>query len=132
IQARLNLPVGVVVDAAGNVFIGEEANHRVRKVSPEGIITTVAGTGVEGYSGDGGPATKARLGGGLWLALDGAGNLYLSDSAHHRVRKVSPDGIITTVAGSGPTTSEAPGAYAGDGGPATKARLYDPDALAVD
>src|SRR5438034_5512783 len=131
-QARLDEPIGIAIDAAGNVFIGDGANHRVRKVSPEGIITTVAGTGVEGFSGDGGPATKARLAGALWLALDGAGDLYLSDSSHPRVRKVSPDGIITTVAGSGPTTSEAPGDFAGDGGPATEARLYYPAGLAVD
>src|SRR5919198_123248 len=103
-----------------------------------GIITTDAGTGAQGFSGDGGPATEARLGGGLpldaglGLALDGVGNLYLSDWSHNRVRKVSPDGIITTVAGSGPTTSEAPGDYAGDGGPATAARLYYPEGLAVD
>ena len=132
IKARLDYPIGIAIDAAGNVFIGDGANTRVRKVSPDGIITTVAGTGVEGFSGDGGPATKARLAGALWLGLDGAGNLYLSDSSHHRVRKVSPDGIITTVAGSGPTTSEAPGDFAGDGGPATEARLYYPDGLAVD
>jgi sugar lactone lactonase YvrE len=132
-KARLNWPQGIAIDAAGNVFIGDSANNRVRKVSPDGIITTVAGTGVEGLSGDGGPATEARLGGGLlFLALDGAGNLYLSDTGHHRVRKVSPDGIITTVAGSGPTTDDAPGDYAGDGGPATKARLYYPVGLAVD
>jgi sugar lactone lactonase YvrE len=131
-RARLDGPTGVVVDAAGNIFIGDGSNHRVRKVSPDGIITTYAGTGVEGFSGDGGPATKARLAGGLCLALDGAGNLYLSDGAHHRVRKVSPDGIITTVAGSGPTTSGTPGAYSCDGGPATDARLYDPIGLAVD
>src|SRR5438128_10008914 len=125
-KARLNYPGGVAIDAAGNVFFGDEWNYRVRKVSPDGTITTYAGTGVEGFSGDGGPATQARLGGGelplegtLGLALDGAGNLYLSDTGHHRVRKVSPDGIITTFAGSGPTTSGAPGDYAGDGGPAT-------------
>jgi sugar lactone lactonase YvrE len=131
-KARLDSPQGIAIDAAGNVFIGDVANNRVRRVSPDGIITTVAGTGVEGFSGDGGPATKARLAGALYLALDGAGNLYLSDWSHHRVRKVSPDGIITTVAGSGPTTSEAPGDYAGDGGPATAARLYYPEGLAVD
>src|SRR5207245_2575513 len=111
-KARLNYPGGIAIDAAGNVFFGDEWNYRVRKVSPDGSITTYAGTGVEGFSGDGGPATQARLGGGelplegtLGLALDGAGNLYLSDTGHHRVRKVSPDGIITTFAGSGPTTS---------------------------
>src|SRR5437667_162722 len=93
-KARLSYPTpGIAIDAAGNVFFGDGANHRIRKVSPEGIITTVAGNGVEGFSGDGGPATKARLAGALWLALDGAGNLYLSDWSHNRVRKVSPDGI---------------------------------------
>jgi sugar lactone lactonase YvrE len=131
-SARLDFPTTVVVDAAGNIFISDGANHRVRKVSPDGTITTYAGTGVEGFSGDGGPATQARLGGGLDLALDGAGNLYLSDGDHQRVRKVSPDGTITTVAGSGPTTEGAPGAYAGDGGPATEARLNGPLGLAVD
>jgi sugar lactone lactonase YvrE len=131
-KAWLDYPVGVAIDADGNVFIGDVENRRVRKVSPDGIITTVAGTGVEGFSGDGGPATKARLGSGGWLALDGAGNLYLSDQTYNRVRKISPDGIISTVAGSGPTTNGAPGAYSGDGGPATAARLYEPTALAVD
>jgi hypothetical protein len=131
-HARLDHPWGIAIDAAGNVFFADNANDRVRKVSPDGIITTVAGTGVEGFSGDGGPATKARLQNPLGLALDGAGNLYLSQWAQNRVRKVSPDGIITTVAGSGPTTDGAPGDYAGDGGPATKARLYYPEGLAVD
>ena len=104
-QARLDFPVGIAIDAAGNVFFGDEWNYRVRKVSPDGSITTYAGTGVEGFSGDGGPATQARLGGGelplegtLGQALDGAGNLYLSDTGHHRVRRVSPDGMITAAA----------------------------------
>lgn len=131
-KARLDYPIGIAIDAAGSVLFADAGNQRVRKVSPDGIITTVAGIGVEGFSGDGGPATKARLAGALWLALDGAGNLYLSDWSHNRVRKISPDGIITTVAGSGPTTSGAPGDYAGDGGPATAARLYHPEGLAVD
>jgi NHL repeat-containing protein len=131
-QARLDQPISIVTDAAGNLFFGDGGNHRVRKVSPDGTITTYAGTGVRGFSGDGGPATQARLGDGLWLALDGAGNLYLSDGTYQRVRKVSPDGIITTVAGSGPTDSDLPGAFSGDGGPATEARLYYPTGLAVD
>src|SRR5437764_11797341 len=70
-KARLDFPIGIAIDAAGNVFIGDGANSRVRKVSPDGIITTVAGNGVSGFSGDGGPATKARLAGSLFLALDG-------------------------------------------------------------
>jgi sugar lactone lactonase YvrE len=131
-EAQLDDPFGIAIDAAGNVFIGDGANSRVRKVSPDGIITTVAGNGVSGFSGDGGPATEARLAGALWLASDRVGNLYLSDWSHNRVRKVSPDGIITTVAGTGPTTDEAPGDYTGDGGPATAARLYYPQGLAVD
>src|SRR2546426_306077 len=89
-KARLDEPIGIAIDAAGNVFIGDGANSRVRKVSPAGIITTVAGTSVRGFSGDGGPATQAQLDGTLFLALDGAGNLYLSDWSHNRVRKVSP------------------------------------------
>ena len=131
-QARLDGPTGIAIDAAGNVFIGDGGNHRVRKVSPDGVITTYAGTGVEGFSGDGGPATKARLVNPLGLALDGAGNLYLSQWAQNRVRKVSPDGIITTVAGSGPSTGVVPGDFGGDGGPDTAARLYWPEGLAVD
>src|SRR5437870_2043541 len=74
-KARLSYPTGIAIDAAGNVFFGDD--HRIRKVSPDGIITTVAGNGVEGFSGDGGPATKARLDGFRLLALDGAGNLYV-------------------------------------------------------
>jgi hypothetical protein len=106
-QARLDYPFRIAIDAAGNVFFvdgvdtDEPDGVRIRKVSPDGTITTVAGTGVTGFSGDGGPATQARVDGGLGLALDGAGNLYFSQWTHNRVRKISPDGIITTVAGSG-------------------------------
>ncbi len=110
---------GVAVDAAGNLYIADTENHRVRKVSPGGIITTVAGNGQEGHSGDGGPATAAILGEPLAVALDGAGNLYIAQQAF--IRKVSPSGIITTVAGGAPNS---PG-FSGDGGPATSAALGD-------
>jgi hypothetical protein len=132
VQARLNWPVGVVADATGNVIFADGQNNRIRKVSLNGTITTIAGTGVAGFSGDGGPATEARLDRPVWLALDGAGNLYFSQWAHHRVRKVGPEGLITTVVGSGPTTSEVAGDFSGDGGPATAARLDTPEGLAVD
>jgi DNA-binding beta-propeller fold protein YncE len=117
--AGLHEPFGVAVDAAGNLFIGDFNNHRVRKVSPEGTITTVAGNGQSGHSGDGGPATRARL----WpqgVAVDPLGNLFIADWEYEngRIRKVDPAGIITTVAGGG-----RPADRRGDGGLATNARL---------
>jgi uncharacterized protein (TIGR03437 family) len=124
----LNQPGGVAVDGAGNIYVVDGYNERVRKVSPTGIISTVAGNGVRGFSGDGGPATAASLGlspNGS-LALDSGGNLYISDTDSNRVRKVTPDGIISTVAGTGT------GAFSGDGGPARQASLNWPWRLALD
>ncbi|WP_460758792.1 NHL domain-containing protein [Lysobacter fragariae] len=119
-------PHGVVMDAGGNLYISDGGNHRVRKVTPAGLITTIAGNGTAGFSGDGGPATSASLNNPTALALDTKGNLYISDYYNRRVRKVTPDGIITTVAGNG----EAGGG--GDGGLATSAQLYRGTGLAVD
>ena len=118
ISARLSYPFGVAVDGAGNVFATEFT--RVRRISPDGIITTVAGNGTGGFSGDGGPAVSAALTGAVRVATDGAGNLFITDTL--RIRKVSPDGIITTVAGNGQMS------FSGDGGPATGAALdpWDP------
>jgi sugar lactone lactonase YvrE len=124
-QAGLSWPHGVAVDGAGNLFISEWMNHRVRRVGPDGKITTVAGTGKQGFSGDGGPATAAALSGPYGLAVDRAGNLFIADFHNGRVRKVSPNGTITTVAGGG--TGEL-----GDGGPATAAVLNTPAGVAVD
>jgi len=119
------------VDSVGNLFI--LGNSRVRKVSPQGIITTFAGNGAVGFSGDGGPATSASLGDFAWcnrfcggVAVDKAGNLFIADPGNSRVRKVSPDGIITTVAGDGTLGSS------GDGGPAIRAQLDSPAGVAVD
>ncbi len=95
-SAALLFPTGVAVDSKGNLFIADRGNSRVRKVSPDGIITTVAGNGMNGDSGDGGQATSAQLDADA-IAVDGAGNLFISEGNHARVRKVSPDGIITTV-----------------------------------
>jgi hypothetical protein len=99
--AMLNAPRRVAVDAAGNVLIVDAFNFRIRKVDTGGTITTLVGDGNEGFSGDGGPATAANLDLPTSLALDGAGNLYLSDSNNYRIRKVDAGGTITTIAGTG-------------------------------
>ena len=91
----------MAVDAAGNLYIADENNHRIRRVDPSGIITTIAGTGEEGFSGDGGPAVEAHLNFPRGVAVDAAGNVYIADHGNHRIRKVDPSGTITTVAGMG-------------------------------
>jgi uncharacterized protein (TIGR03437 family) len=125
-DAQLQRPSGVAVDDAGNLFVADFANNRIRKVSPSGIITTVAGNGTRGFSGDGGPATSAQLWFPEGIAVDSQGNLFIADHANNRVRKVSPNGIITTVAGNGSA------GFSGDGGPATSAQLNGTFAVAVD
>ena len=125
-QARLSGPSGLAVDSAGNVYVADRGNHRVRRIDPSGQIETIAGTGHGGYSGDGGPATQARLSEPFGLAVDGLGNVYVADKADHRVRRIDPSGQIETIAGTGHR------GYSGDGGPAAEAQLHDPVALAVD
>ena len=125
-DARLDLPEGVATDSAGNLYIADSVNHRIRKVDSAGTISTIAGTGERGLGGDGGPATDARLDLPRGLAADGAGNLYIADRQNHRIRKVDSTGTITTVAGGG-----GRGAL-GDGGPATEAWLIRPNGVAVD
>ena len=129
-DAAMSYPLGVAVDAASNLYIADTGNSRVRKVSPEGIITTVAGNGTSGYSGDGGTAIGAQLRGPEGVAVDASGNLYIADAADHRIRKVSPGGIITTVAGNG-ATGHGFGPW-GDDGPAAGANLAGPRGVAVD
>jgi uncharacterized protein (TIGR03437 family) len=90
---------GLALDSAGNLYIADTGNQRIRKVAPNGIITTIAGTGSKGYSGDGGPAVNAQLYDPTGLAVDGSGNLYIADSYNYCVRKIAPSGIITTIAG---------------------------------
>ena len=123
---QLNNPEDVVLDASGQLYIADYSNHRVRKVTPAGVITTVAGTGVGGFGGDGGPAASAQLNGPSGLALDAVGNLYIAEYLNHRVRKVTPAGVITTVAGAGTQ------GFSGDGGPATSAELNSPFDVVVD
>ncbi|MEO8745075.1 MAG: hypothetical protein ABI334_09615 [Candidatus Dormiibacterota bacterium] len=98
IEAELDEPAGFTFDRAGSLFIAEAGNHRVRKVDRAGVITTVAGTGVEGSAGDGGPATQAQLDVPNRLLFDRAGNLLIDNYGSGRVRSVSPNGIITTIA----------------------------------
>jgi len=124
--ARINSPRDVFMDGAGNLYIADYFNHRVRKVDASGIITTVAGTGVAGFSGNGGPATAARLNSPATMAVDAAGNLYIADQFNHRIRKVDAGGIITTFAGTGVA------GFLGDGGPATSARLNFPNQIEFD
>ncbi len=124
IQAQLRNPTAVALDAAGNLYIADSADARVRKVSPDGVISTIAGTGMPGFSGDGGPATSAELTAPIHLATDAGGNLYILGGA--RVRKVTAGGVITTIAGTGTT------GFAGDGGPAGSAPLTGPYSVAVD
>ena len=125
-QAGLLYPSAVAVDASGNLFIADTDHNRVRKVTPAGIISTVAGNGFIGYTGDGGPAISAGLYGPIGLATDGSGNLFIADNQNNVIRKVTPDGIISTVAGNGSQ------GYSGDGGPALKAELNLPTGVAVD
>ncbi len=128
-QAQIFLPLDTVVDNAGNYYISDSGNYRIRRVTAStGLISTVAGNGVQGYSGDGGLATRASISGPSGLALDGAGNLFFVDSSNHCVRRVDAvSGIVTTVAGM-PQKS----GYSGDNGPATAATLSSPNGLAID
>ena len=125
-KATLNAPSGLVIDSAGDIYIADFGNNVVREVSAGGTITTVAGNGSQGYSGDGGLATAAQLSGPTGLALDSAGNLYIADSGNHVVRMVNSQGNISTYAGNGVL------GYAGDGSLAINAQLSTPTGLAFD
>jgi sugar lactone lactonase YvrE len=123
--ASLAAPAQIAYDTVGNLYIADLNDNVIRKVDLAGIITTVAGTGEQGFSGDGGPATSAQLDSPAGVAVDASGTIYIADTHNHRIRKVS-GGTITTVAGN------ANAGFSGDGGPATSAMFSDPTALAVD
>ena len=119
------MPVAIAVDAAGNLYIADHAGSRIRRVGVNGIIATIAGTGIRGYGGDGGPGVAARLSDPADVDVDAAGNVYIADFGNNRVRKLTPTGTITTIAGTGSNS------YGGMGGPATQAEIANPLGLAV-
>ena len=125
-EAQLVGPSGLLVDGSGNLYVTDLFNNRIRRIDAEGVITTIAGTGERGYSGDGGPAAEAQLAWPSGLLVDGLGNLYVADRANNRIRRIDAEGVITTIAGTGDW------GFGGDGGPATEAQLASPSGLLVD
>ena len=127
-RAELNQPFDVAYDASGNLFLSDTFNHRVRRIDAKtGIITTVAGNGRKGFSGDGGPAKNAQLDEPYGIVLDERGNLFIADRLNRRIRRVDgKTGVITTLVGNGSKTST------GDGGPAERATLVEPNGVALD
>jgi len=125
-DAGLWLPGSTAIDAAGNVYVADIEHSVVRKVSTAGIVTTVAGTGANGFSGDNGPATAAAMNEAAAVAIDPSGNLYVADQLNNRIRKIDGSGVMTTYAGTGT------GGYAGDGGMATDAQLRNPIGVYAD
>ena len=127
-RAMLNGPFDIGFDPAGNLYFSDTFNHRIRRVdAASGIVTTVAGRGEAGYSGDGGPAVEAHLNEPYGIAVDRSGNLYVADRHNHGVRRIDgASGIVSTVAGNGSA------GFAGDGGPAARAGLVEPNGLAFD
>ena len=124
--AQLDFPFGVACDVFGNLYIADSYNAAIRKVSTLGIINTIAGNGISGFSGDGGQATAAELNSIFGIYVDVIGNLYIADGGNNRIRKVNTLGIITTVVGNGTN------GYSGDGGQATAAELNYPNGLTID
>ena len=125
-EAKLTNPAGVALDGRGNLYIADTGAHRIRRVDGQAIITTVAGVGRKGFTGDGGPAAQAETAAPHDIVFDSVGNLYFTDSYNHRIRKVDRRGIISTVAGTGKA------AYSGDGGPAIEAHLNVPQGITID
>ena len=130
VDAQINTPTSVFADIAGNLYIADVGNQRIRKVDPSGIITTLAGNGSKGYGGDGGPAVDASFYNAVRVVVDPSGNVLVADQSNHRIRLITPAGIVTTIAGNGAGTP-ASGAFSGDGGPATSASLNNPTAVTV-
>lgn len=126
VQGRLNNPAGVATDASGNVYIADQINNRIRKIDANGVISTIAGNGQTGFSGDGGPASQAVLNRPSAVVLDRSGNVYIADQMNNRIRKIEANGIISTIAGNGLA------GFGGDYGPAAEALLNRPSGVASD
>lgn len=126
INASLNFPAGLFVDLQGNLFIADQLNNRIRKVEASGVITTIAGNGTAAFCGDGGPAITACLNNPFGIFFDPHGDLFIADHNNHRIRKVDSFGLITTVVGNGT------GTFAGDGGSAINACVFNPRGVFVD
>jgi hypothetical protein len=124
--AKISWAQGLVFDNSGNLFFWDDANYRMRKITPAGIISTVAGTGSFGFSGDGGPALSAKFNGVTGIGIDPLGNMFLSDMANNRIRKIDALGMVSTICGDGSY------AYSGDGGPSVNAQVNNPGYLSVD
>jgi sugar lactone lactonase YvrE len=125
-------PIQMAIDGAGNLYTNDLLSNRILKIEPSGRVTIVVGTGKVGFSGDGGPATGATYNASFpYMTVDSAGNLFFSDEFNNRIRKVSPDGIITTVVGNGPLGAGR-GGFGGDGGPATAAQINWPRGVGID
>ena len=125
VTVGFNTPWGLAIDSQDRVYVADAGNHAIRRINVDGTVVTVAGTGTSGFTGDGGQAALARLNGPSRLTFDAAGNLYIADSGNNRIRKVTPQGVISTVAGNGQQGNQ------GDGGQATAARLRNPYDVAV-
>ena len=130
-SAALNFPIAVAIDGAGNVLIADRDNDRIRRVTPAGIMSTIAGDGIRGFGSDSVLATSTHLNRPVGIIFNSAGNLMIADAGNSRVRKVSTQGIITTIAGDG-NYGVNPNGLNGDGGAATSAALYSPSGLAFD
>jgi sugar lactone lactonase YvrE len=124
--ALLGLPTNIAIDTKGDLFFSDRANDRIRRVDAQGIVSTIVGDGIAGFSGDGGPARKARIDGPAGIAVDSAGNVYFADSNNNRIRRIDRRGVISTLAGTGELAST------GNGGPARRAALADLESLLLD
>ena len=124
--AALSSPTALFVDGGGNIYVAEWTGHRVRTITPTGVITTVVGVGEHGFLGDGGLASESNIWSPTALYIDGAKNTYIAEWGNHRIREISPDGLVSSLAGTG-----LPG-FTGDGGPANGSRINSPNGLFVD
>ncbi len=125
-SARINRPNSIALSKTGEIFFTDSYNYRLRKINNLGVISTVAGNGVSGNTGDGGQATNASIGSNCYIALDYTGNIFIQEDSTFRIRKIATNGIITTIAGTGINT------YSGDNGPATAAGLGNAGGIAID